>query len=309
MWRQPKTVWSVAFACVIAFMGIGLVDPILKPIADDLGAGPSQVSLLFTSYMAVMGLAMLVTGWVSSRTGAKRTLLLGLVIIIVGAGLAGAQDTVGGHRRLPRGLGSRQRPVHRHRAGHHRQRRQRVGRPGDHPLRSRAGCRHRGRAAARRLARRTLVAVAVLGRERAHDDRLRRDHHHPARHAAHRPPHPALAHRCVRCPTAGCSPSGSPRCSTTSASSPCWPGRRSRWRWAPTRSGWSSSAGASCSPSPRSSSLPGSSDASARCPALVGRPGRLRGRPRGHGARHRAQAGARRGRDPRREPSSASTTP
>jgi MFS family permease len=96
MWRQPKTVWSVAFACVIAFMGIGLVDPILKPIADDLGASASQVSLLFTSYMAVMGVAMLVTGWVSSRAGAKRTLLLGLGIIIVGAGLAGAQDSIGG---------------------------------------------------------------------------------------------------------------------------------------------------------------------------------------------------------------------
>ncbi|KRF24920.1 MFS transporter [Phycicoccus sp. Soil803] len=96
MWRQPKTVWSVAFACVIAFMGIGLVDPILKPIADDLGASASQVSLLFTSYMAVMGVAMLVTGWVSSRTGAKRTLLLGLVVIIIGAGLAGAQDSIGG---------------------------------------------------------------------------------------------------------------------------------------------------------------------------------------------------------------------
>ena len=38
MWRQPKTVGSVAFAWVIAFMGIGLVDPILKPIAADLGA-------------------------------------------------------------------------------------------------------------------------------------------------------------------------------------------------------------------------------------------------------------------------------
>ncbi len=96
MWRQPKTVWSVAFACVIAFMGIGLVDPILKPIADELGASASQVSLLFTSYMAVMGVAMLVTGWVSSRAGAKRTLLIGLLIIIVGAGLAGAQDSVGG---------------------------------------------------------------------------------------------------------------------------------------------------------------------------------------------------------------------
>ncbi|GGL44335.1 MFS transporter [Phycicoccus endophyticus] len=95
MWRQPKTVWSVAFACVVAFMGIGLVDPILKPIADTLGATPSQVSLLFTSYMAVMGVAMLVTGWVSSRIGAKRTLLLGLAVIIVGAGLAGLQDSVG----------------------------------------------------------------------------------------------------------------------------------------------------------------------------------------------------------------------
>ena len=60
--KQPRAVWAVAFACVIAFMGIGLVDPILKPIADELGASPSQVSLLFTSYMAVMGVAMLITG-------------------------------------------------------------------------------------------------------------------------------------------------------------------------------------------------------------------------------------------------------
>jgi predicted MFS family arabinose efflux permease len=96
MWRQPKTVWAVAFACVIAFMGIGLVDPILNIIAEDLGAGPSQVSLLFTSYMAVMGVAMLITGWVSTRLGAKRTLLAGLAIIIVGSALAGMQDSIGG---------------------------------------------------------------------------------------------------------------------------------------------------------------------------------------------------------------------
>jgi MFS transporter, ACDE family, multidrug resistance protein len=94
--RQPKAVWSVAFACVIAFMGIGLVDPILKPIGEQLHASPSQVSLLFTSYMAVMGLAMLVTGVVSSRLGAKRTLMLGLALIIVFSALAGASDTVGG---------------------------------------------------------------------------------------------------------------------------------------------------------------------------------------------------------------------
>ncbi|MGE2717761.1 MFS transporter [Mycolicibacterium litorale] len=94
MWRQPKAVWAVAFASVVAFMGIGLVDPILKPIADNLHATPSQVSLLFTSYMAVMGVAMLITGVVSSRIGPKRTLLLGLVVIIAGAGLAGMSGTV-----------------------------------------------------------------------------------------------------------------------------------------------------------------------------------------------------------------------
>ncbi|HEX6514673.1 MAG TPA: MFS transporter [Nocardioidaceae bacterium] len=93
--KQPRAVWAVAFACVIAFMGIGLVDPILKPIADELGATPSQVSLLFTSYMAIMGVAMLVTGVVSTRIGAKRTLLAGLALIIAFSALAGASDTVG----------------------------------------------------------------------------------------------------------------------------------------------------------------------------------------------------------------------
>ena len=93
--HQPRAVWAVAFACVIAFMGIGLVDPILKPIADKLDASPSQVSLLFTSYMAVMGLAMLITGAISSRLGAKRTLLAGLAIIVVFSALAGSSSTVG----------------------------------------------------------------------------------------------------------------------------------------------------------------------------------------------------------------------
>src|SRR3954454_17120782 len=95
MWRQPKAVWAVAFASVVAFMGIGLVDPILKPIADNLSASPSQVSLLFTSYMAIMGVAMLVTGVVSSLIGPKRTVLSRLVLIIFFAALAGSSNSVG----------------------------------------------------------------------------------------------------------------------------------------------------------------------------------------------------------------------
>ncbi|GLZ03071.1 hypothetical protein Acsp03_05380 [Actinomadura sp. NBRC 104412] len=93
--RQPKAVWAVASACVISFMGIGLVDPILPAVSADLNASPSQVTLLFTSYLVVMAVAMLGTGWVSSRLGAKRTLLAGLVLIVVFSALAGASGTVG----------------------------------------------------------------------------------------------------------------------------------------------------------------------------------------------------------------------
>ena len=66
---QPKQVWITAFAAVIAFMGIGLVDPILLSIAKGLDATPSQVTLLFSSYLGVQVIAMLVTGAASARFG------------------------------------------------------------------------------------------------------------------------------------------------------------------------------------------------------------------------------------------------
>ncbi|MER6221164.1 MFS transporter [Streptomyces sp900105755] len=94
--RQPKAVWAVAFACVISFMGIGLVDPILPALAQSLHASPSQVSLLFSSYLIVTAVAMLIVGWVSSRIGAKRTLVTGLAIIVVFAALAGTSGSING---------------------------------------------------------------------------------------------------------------------------------------------------------------------------------------------------------------------
>ncbi|MBC1457727.1 MFS transporter [Listeria newyorkensis] len=93
--HQPKSALAVAFSCVVAFMGIGLVDPILKSISEQLHATPAQTSLLFTSYMLVTGIVMLFTGFISSRIGAKKTLLIGLVIIIIFAGLGGLSQSVG----------------------------------------------------------------------------------------------------------------------------------------------------------------------------------------------------------------------
>lgn len=80
---QPKAVWITAFAAVIAFMGIGLVDPILLSIAEAMNAGPEQVTLLFSSYLGVQVVAMLITGAFSARFGPKRTVVTGLVLIVL----------------------------------------------------------------------------------------------------------------------------------------------------------------------------------------------------------------------------------
>ena len=263
MWRQPKAVWAVAFASVIAFMGIGLVDPILKPIADQLNATPSQVSLLFTSYMAVMGLAMLITGVVSSRIGAKKTLLIGLVIIIVGAGLAGMSSTIGGivGWRALWGLGN--------------------------ALFVATALATIVSSARGSVAQAIILYEAALGLGIAVGPLVGgilggiswrgpffgvsvlmaialvvTAFLLPATPPARQGDEPRSS-RSGRCGTAGCSASRSPPCSTTSGSSRCSRSRRSRSTWAPTRSASSSSAGGSAWPSPRSSSRPGCSTGSA----------------------------------------------
>lgn len=101
IWKQPAQVWAVAFASVVAFMGIGLVDPILPAIADSLQASPTQTELLFTSYLLVTGVAMLFTSWISSRIGAKATLMIGLALIVAFAlacALSGSVDAIIGFR-------------------------------------------------------------------------------------------------------------------------------------------------------------------------------------------------------------------
>src|SRR5690348_14959765 len=102
---QPRAVWAVAFAAVISFMGLGLVDPILPAIAKNLHASPSQVELLFTSYFAFTGISMLVSSVVASRIGAKRTLLAGLVLIIAFSAAAGASNSIGAIVELRAGWG------------------------------------------------------------------------------------------------------------------------------------------------------------------------------------------------------------
>ncbi|WP_445489889.1 MFS transporter [Niallia sp. 03133] len=92
--KQPLVVWVIFFAAIISFMGLGLVDPILPAIAVQLHATPSQVSLLFSSYNLITGLAMLITGVVSSRIGIKWTLLTGVLCTIVFSAFAGSSNGI-----------------------------------------------------------------------------------------------------------------------------------------------------------------------------------------------------------------------
>lgn len=92
--KQPLVVWVIFFATIISFMGLGLVDPILPAIAHQLNATPSQVSLLFSSYNLITGIAMLITGVVSSRIGVKWTLLTGIILIIIFSAFAGSSNAI-----------------------------------------------------------------------------------------------------------------------------------------------------------------------------------------------------------------------
>lgn len=90
---QPKAVWAVAFACVISFMGIGLVDPILPAIAAQLHASPSEVSLLFTSYLLVTGFMMFFRSHFQPH---RREMDINsrLIFIIVFAALGGSSSSI-----------------------------------------------------------------------------------------------------------------------------------------------------------------------------------------------------------------------
>ena len=233
--RQPKSVWAVAFACVIAFMGIGLVDPILPAISAELGATTAETELLFTSYLLVTGLAMFFTSFVSSRIGAKPTLLVGLALIVVFAALAGASGSVnevigfragwglgnalfistalativgaasGGADRAiilyeaALGLGIAVGPLLGGALGSISWRGPFFG-------------------TAVLMAIGLLAIVVLLGKIPAPTTRVPLSRHVPGAAS-----------------TARCSRSASPRCSTTSASSPCSPTPRSRWRPRPGR--------------------------------------------------------------------------
>lgn len=92
--KFPPAVLATAFATLIAFMGIGVVDPILPAIGRAMGASPPQIEMLFTTYIGVMAVTMLISGVLSTRLGGRRVMLMGLGLVSVSAFLSGHADGI-----------------------------------------------------------------------------------------------------------------------------------------------------------------------------------------------------------------------
>lgn len=92
--RFSPAVLATAFATFVAFLGIGVVDPVLPIIGDKMGASGAEVELLFTTYLIVMAVAMLVSGVLSARFGNKRVIIVGLAIVVVMSALAGLSNSI-----------------------------------------------------------------------------------------------------------------------------------------------------------------------------------------------------------------------
>ncbi|MBR2569434.1 MAG: MFS transporter [Paenibacillus sp.] len=82
------------FATFLAFMGIGIVDPLLPIIAEQLGANHAQVEMLFTAYIFTMAIMMLPVGMLVSKVGDKRMMVMGMAIVTVFALLCGFSNSI-----------------------------------------------------------------------------------------------------------------------------------------------------------------------------------------------------------------------
>ncbi|GAA0301137.1 MFS transporter [Halarchaeum salinum] len=103
--RFRPGVLAAAFATYVVFLGIGVVDPVLPTIAAAMGASHTMVELLFTSYILVMAIAMLFAGPIATRLGSKRTMTVGVGLVVVFAGLCGLAPSIGALAFLRGGWG------------------------------------------------------------------------------------------------------------------------------------------------------------------------------------------------------------
>ncbi|XER05132.1 hypothetical protein SRRS_06130 [Sporomusa rhizae] len=81
--KNTISMYIIAFATFLAFMGIGVVDPILPIIAKQLGAKHWEIEMLFTAYIFTMAFIMIPAGLAANRFGEKPVMTTGLFLVSV----------------------------------------------------------------------------------------------------------------------------------------------------------------------------------------------------------------------------------
>ena len=83
-----------AFSTFLAFMGMGVVDPILPDIAKQLGATAWQVELLFSTYILMMAFVMIPAGMLAGKFGDKKIMAFGLFVVALFALLCASAGNI-----------------------------------------------------------------------------------------------------------------------------------------------------------------------------------------------------------------------
>ncbi|WP_321469412.1 MFS transporter [Halarcobacter sp.] len=81
-------------AVFLAFMGMGVVDPILPDIALKLGANHWQVEMLFSAYILMMAFMMLPAGILAVKFGDKAIMVIGLGLVSFFASLCAFSNSI-----------------------------------------------------------------------------------------------------------------------------------------------------------------------------------------------------------------------
>tara|TARA_R110002033_G_scaffold29007_3_gene65222 strand:+ start:37487 stop:38626 length:1140 start_codon:yes stop_codon:yes gene_type:complete len=84
----------MVLAIFLAFMGMGVVDPILPDIARKLGANHWQVEMLFSAYILMMAFMMLPAGVLATKYGDKVIMVSGLGLVSVFATLCALSNSI-----------------------------------------------------------------------------------------------------------------------------------------------------------------------------------------------------------------------
>ncbi|HSQ87410.1 MFS transporter [Romboutsia sp.] len=81
--KKVRSRYITVFATFLAFMGIGVVDPILPTIAKHIGASHWQIEMLFTAYILTMAIMMIPSGILATKLGDKKMMCIGLGIVTI----------------------------------------------------------------------------------------------------------------------------------------------------------------------------------------------------------------------------------